>query len=629
MRADPRDRHPQQPAALRRKLTGNHPMQQSPAINPAAMPEGPWNPGLQSQIPAALLPLATIYRPEHVFTTLQHARELADLTGLDMEELVAFRPERLVVHELLVRVTADFTVDDGQKTEDLGINFRRIAEIILTRHIAPHMPQIASAYDALRTQLFTTIVAEFDRGMRQNRPVAATPAGWWSRLFGSGRRAAALPVDDTESRDVEAIRHWEARAEDAEDALQRAACAALVRVAGAMHTRHARVWGDRALLAAVATDLACNDYGSDEIGRSIELHIRHAAQVENFRLLPVQAQPVVMNTKGASAAGKSTLRPLQRTLATRIGVSWEDFALVSPDIFRKFLLDYATLGEAYKYAGSLTGHELQVIDQKLDRYMARKAARGAMSHLLIDRFRFDTFAPASDIAGSNLLTRFGNLVYLFFLITPPDATVERAWARGLEVGRYKAVDDLLAHNIEAFTGIPEVFFTWALSADKKVHYEFLDNSIALGEQPRTIAFGWNGEMNVLDIKGLLDIERYRKINVEARNPQEVYPGADEMAPAKNVQFLVNCVRRLPAVNLADAASGRIYLRLERGKPAWIDPGALATALKDPENRAGIEAVAPQVIHNGTPQVSSRTLQDMIGADRIHTLGLWGQTTLVP
>ena len=50
-----------------------------------------------------------------------------------------------------------------------------------------------------------------------------------------------------------------------------------------------------------------------------------------------------------------------------------------------------------------------------------------MSHLLIDRFRFDTFAPASDVAGSNLLTRFGSLVYLFFLITPPDATVERAW----------------------------------------------------------------------------------------------------------------------------------------------------------------------------------------------------------
>jgi hypothetical protein len=47
---------------------------------------------------------------------------------------------------------------------------------------------------------------------------------------------------------------------------------------------------------------------------------------------------------------------------------------------------------------------------------------------------------------------------LFFAITPPPATVERAWQRGLTTARYKAVDDLLYHNIEAFTGIPELFF---------------------------------------------------------------------------------------------------------------------------------------------------------------------------
>ena len=75
--------------------------------------------------------------------------------------------------------------------------------------------------------------------------------------------------------------------------------------------------------------------------------------------------------------------------------------------------------------------------------MARKAERGDMTHLLIDRFRFDSFAPDSDEAGSNLLTRFGHGVYLFFMITPPESLVERAWKRGLEVGRYKAVDDTL------------------------------------------------------------------------------------------------------------------------------------------------------------------------------------------
>ena len=588
------------------------------------MPEGPWHPGLQSQIPAQLLPLATLYRPEHVSTTLDQARELADLTGLPMEDLVAFRPERLVVHELLARVTADFSVEDGQKTEDLGINFRRMTAAILTRHIAPHMTEISAAYDMLRTQLFNAVAMQLAAGLQD--PAPPPRAGFWSRMLGThSRTAGSAAIDERESRDVRAIRYWESQADAVADPVQRAACLALVRVSGAMHARHGRIWGDRALIAAVATDLACNDYGSEELGRGIEPHVQRAAQAEGFRLLPVQTQPVVMNTKGASAAGKSTLRPLQRALAARIGVSWEDFALVSPDIFRKFLLDYTTLGNAYKYAGALTGHELHIVDHKLDRYMARKAARGAMSHLLIDRFRFDTFAPASDVAGSNLLTRFGSLVYLFFLITPPHATVERAWQRGLEVGRYKAVDDLLAHNIEAFTGMPEVFFTWALAADKKVHYEFLDNSVALGERPRTVAFGWNGEMNVLDIQGLLDIERYRKINVHAGNAREVYPDAANMAPESNTQFLAQCVRRLPAVNFADRASGRIYLRTEHGQPVWTDAQALAAAVSDAETRAGIAAVAPQVLQSTGDATVPRLLQELIGADRIHTLGNWGGT----
>jgi len=202
------------------------------------------------------------------------------------------------------------------------------------------------------------------------------------------------------------------------------------------------------------------------LGGRIEPLVRAGALAEGYALLPSQAQPVVMNTKGASAAGKSTMRPLQKRLAAEIGVQWSDFALISPDIWRKYLLDYATLGDAYKYAGTFTGKELAIIDEKLDRYMAHKAERGGMSHLLIDRFRFDSFAPDSDEAGSNLLTRFGHYVYMFFLITPPHATVERSWNRGLDVGRYKAVDDLLAHNIEAYTGMPELFFTWAVRTSK-------------------------------------------------------------------------------------------------------------------------------------------------------------------
>ena len=180
-------------------------------------------------------------------------------------------------------------------------------------------------------------------------------------------------------------------------------------------------------------------------------------------MLTAQDEPVVINIKGASASGKSTMRPRQKIHVEKLGLNWQDFALISPDIWRKYLLDYDSLGEAYKYAGTLAGDEIPIIDRKLDRYIERKAKRGQISHLLIDRFRFDSFSPGRDSEqGSNLLTRFGHTVYLLFMVTPPCATVERAWLRGQQVGRYKAVDDLLDHNVEAFNGIPVLLFTWAL-----------------------------------------------------------------------------------------------------------------------------------------------------------------------
>src|SRR5262249_10051819 len=199
----------------------------------------------------------------------------------------------------------------------------------------------------------------------------------------------------------------------------------------------------------------------------------------------------------------------------------------------------------------LTGDELRIVDQKLDRYMARKAELGVMSHLLIDRFRFDSFAADSDEAGSNLLTRFGRTIYLFFMITPPAPLVERAWHRGLEVGRYKAVDDTLAHAVEAHSGMPELFFTWVGRTDKRVHFEFLDNSVMLGERPRTVAFGWNDALNVLDVKRMLDVERFRRVRVDATAPETLYDDPGSREPQRNAGFIKRVAAALAGVTVAE------------------------------------------------------------------------------
>jgi hypothetical protein len=585
---------------------------------------GPWNPGISSRVPEDLRRLCTIFRPECVFTSLATASELSDLIGLEAADIVAFRPSRLALHELLIRVTADFSVPDGDKIEDLGINFRRMTSTLFERHIEPQMPAITAIYDGVRRTVATLIERELARLMPASgaaTSVAAAPpkVGLLARF---ARAHAAAPISDSVSaRTAALVAEWETRSRSSTEAIEATVTRVLARVISALLIEHGSLWVGREMIASVTTDIVANELASDTIGRWMDPWLAAAADVEGYRLLPQQQQPVVMNLKGPSAAGKSTIRPLQKALAGRMGVTWSEFALISPDIWRKLLLDYGTIGAAYKYGGAFTGDELRIVDQKLDIYMARKAQRGQMSHLLIDRFRFDSFAPDSNEAGSNLLTRFGQIIYLFCVITPPAALVERAWNRGLAVGRYKAVDDTLAHSVEAYCGIPELFFTWVQRSDKQVHFEFLDNSVAQGEDPRTVAFGWNDVLNVLDIKCLLDVERFRKVNIGATAPAELFGNQEFLAPERNTAFLKDCVNRFREINFAHQRSGRIYLKILSDKVAWVDPEPLAQAVADADSRAGLLAVASTAFDNSGSVLPQPTFLARVEHDK--TVGRWG------
>src|SRR5215212_4042824 len=231
---------------------------------------GPWNPGIESPVPGRLLHLSTMFRPENVYTTLREARELRSFTGLNFSDLVAFRPERLALHEVLIRVSADFSVPDGSKIEDLGINFRRITGELLREHIEPQRDAIAAFFEGRKKALAELISAELNQL--------------------SSSVATAL------------IAKWEARGQAGSNTLQRSACRALARVLSAVLVRHGRMWGTRELIASIATTMACNDFGSAEIGRLIDPWVMRVVAAGRYRLLPRQERPVVMNTKGASAS---------------------------------------------------------------------------------------------------------------------------------------------------------------------------------------------------------------------------------------------------------------------------------------------------------------------------------------
>ena len=398
---------------------------------------GPWNPGIESTLPGEFLHLATVFSSANVSSSIVELQEIKSFCGLPLERLSTFTPARLALQEVLTRVMADLSVPDGEKYEDLGINFRRMTATIMGKYIAPESAAISALFEQVKCD-----AADFlDKAQEAVAPSIATDkisapnSGRWSKLSSVFRRT--VPTQAIE-RDVARIASWRKKAQTAESALERACYHALVETGEAIFAVHGQLTRDRKLMTSIALRLVGNDYGSFAIGEFLAPFFSKATRTEGFRFLPAQSHPLVMNVKGASASGKSTMRPLQKQLAARLGVNWEHFALFSPDIWRKYLLDYASLGPAHKYAGTLTGAEVAIIDQKLDRYMAYKGKIGELPHLLIDRFRFDSFAPDEE-DGSRLLTRFGTEVFMFFMITPPEATIERAWTRGLQFGRYKGL----------------------------------------------------------------------------------------------------------------------------------------------------------------------------------------------
>jgi hypothetical protein len=583
---------------------------------------GAWNPGLESQLPREYLALSTIFRSENVSTSAAKACELSGFCGLPAEELVAFRVERLIVHELLIHVMAGIAVPDGRDDEDLGRNFREIAATILNRYIAPHREDLARLFGELRHKSSMIIVPELERSLARHRAADDINQPGRSRYLSvfNSRKSSPQRLETIAERDQRIVSEWRKKSRLDDDRVTARCFAALHRVATEVISKHGRLLGDNTLLEDLAITLVCNDFGSEVIGQAILPFIQKAVACEGYRFLSRQEKPVVMNVKGASASGKSTMRPLQKLLARKLDFPWEEFALISPDIWRKFLLDYAALGTAYKYAGMLTGHEVEIIDRKLDVRMADRAIRGEMPHLLIDRFRFDSFVPNLEEGSSRLLTRFGNLVYMFFMITPPETTVERAWARGLKLGRYKAVEDVLAHNVEAYAGMPELFFTWALIAGKRVHYEFLDNSVAQGCPPRTVAFGWNREMTILDVKAMIDIERFGKINIRAQRAADVYASVD-LSPQSNVDFLKRCARWIPVINFADYETGQLYAQLQGGQLVWRDKPRFDKALDNPETKTGLLAVARNVDETVCGAEQKHT---DVATEKIHTLGAWGE-----
>ena len=518
-----------------------------------------WNPGLSANLPKELCSLETIYQAPNVYTRYDEVQEIANLTGLKPEHLVGFTSRRLVMHELIVRVGANIHIPEAEQEEDFGINFRHIINNILGQHIAPLYDDIEDQFQ----RLSVAVKLEVDRLLAEE-VMLETPlkTAIKKSLWPWGKKLVTKTLLlSGEEIQFKAINQLKVIGVACVDPLIKAVYKSSYQILGSVASTRGLIGNDRDFMSRIICRHVLNNYGSFMVGKLIEPAIDLAVAANSYQLLPRVSNPVIISLKGASAAGKSTLRPLLKKTMGQRGINSSLYGIISPDIWRRQLLDYETLGPHYKYSGRFTSNEVNIIDAKLDRYIRRKGQQNqTIPNILVDRFRFDSFSTEQvQKVLHGTYAKYAHIMYMYFVITPPEETVERGWIRGQQRGRYKSVEDFLGHSVEAYQGIPKLIFKWLVHTSPRYEFTFFDNSVPNGQFPLTSVTGNQKGMQVFDPMVFVNIERYQKINIYAKSLQQVYPSAERMSIANNITFFSQCLKRFPYVAFSIKQGAEPYL----------------------------------------------------------------------
>ncbi|MEO0329992.1 MAG: hypothetical protein AAF217_15535, partial [Pseudomonadota bacterium] len=158
---------------------------------------GSWNPGIESDIPRRLLPCATIFDAKNVSTDYSDTLALSELTGLAPHKLSKFRVKRLVVHELLIRVTCDLSVADGPEYEALGLSLRGMVHKLFKNHFEEELEIFQNEHDKLISTAWKTMLQLLDcEPAVEEQPVSLA---WYKRLFSPGTKSkipGSMGVED-------------------------------------------------------------------------------------------------------------------------------------------------------------------------------------------------------------------------------------------------------------------------------------------------------------------------------------------------------------------------------------------------------------------------------------------------
>ena len=163
-------------------------------------------------------------------------------SGLAVEQLCELKVNRLVTHEVLIRVTADLSVPDGPSYEYLGLQLRGMADCIYRNYMLPEMTKIETGFAAIRQRAEDKISLLVDEMFALKVPSQKSKA--FILVLKAKDKPIKAPIAPPE---LLALNQMRERLVDA-DAYSAACLTALVRVVSSILGKQGRLVTDRALI---------------------------------------------------------------------------------------------------------------------------------------------------------------------------------------------------------------------------------------------------------------------------------------------------------------------------------------------------------------------------------------------
>lgn len=404
------------------------------------------------------------------------AQELAELHLLTKElpkNLVAFRPERLALHEIISAVTTKIRCKDDTKLDNDEV-LQKIVNSI-SHDIKPQLSDAEARLDAMREKI-SAETAAIVKKMIANEPI---------------------PPEERPDYFADIQKYYDAFSKsDVKIGEQKPG------------------YNLEAAVVAKVTDVVYTKIATKEIGKIVNDHIDHLIKDNVFEPLQIPAanERQTFMVCGGPASGKgSSVYALERS-AEKSGIKWEDVAKINTDAYKPLLLQADTVvPELYS---QLAQEEASLVNAKTQEKLKQLAEAGKAPHVLFDQ----VFVGPDQLKIAKI--NQGETKVMVVSTEVIDA-VERSYSRGTQTGRFENTTGILNCHKNMTKQLPDRV---AELHKENVSMRIVDNNVERGKAPITIADidCYNGHIQIYDDEKMDRFIAKTTINPNAISKDEVY-----------------------------------------------------------------------------------------------------------